>query len=274
MIKKLSVTMLISISGALSANEYQTFLNTNYDTIDFDNESADLIGFSAQHFFDTKKALGPLSEFEYINTVSNVFGGFSRNLDDSENIYALSGDWIASNFILGATKQSFSSGSDYNTVRFGYLFSDNFKVEVSSSGFDNDFDQTILMSSYNHQINASDYIGVSMALSDDLDYKQISSKYFSQLENDNYVSLSLNYSKYDDNIDSSGYWGVGANYYFSPYSSILLNIDDEESVQIGGQHFFNDSFSVGIRYRTTSIDVGPGQEEDVDTLSLSAQAQF
>ena len=82
------------------------------------------------------------------------------------------------------------------------------------------------------------------------------------------------YREYDNDVFSSSYWDVGASYYFSPYSSILLNIDDEESVQVGGQHYFNHNFSLSLRYRTTSGETGIGQEEDVDTLSLSAQAQF
>ena len=163
MIKKIGITLLASFSAAISANEYQTFINTDYTTIEYGSENTDFLGFSAQHFFDTKDTLGPLNEYEYINTVSNILGSTAHNLDNSDNISTLSGEWISSNVIIGATKQRFGSGSYYNSVRLGYLFSNNFKLEVASSGIDNDYDQTTLMSSYNHQVNANDYIGVTLS---------------------------------------------------------------------------------------------------------------
>ena len=74
--KLLSRAILISLATCTThlavANDYQSFTSINYNSTSTGAVDNDSYGIGSTYYFDKKSSLGPLNEFDYINTVSNV----------------------------------------------------------------------------------------------------------------------------------------------------------------------------------------------------------
>ncbi|PWK53353.1 putative porin [Pleionea mediterranea] len=275
MFKKAVLSFGFIISLNLSyAEDYQFFVDSNYKKLEADEYYSELFSLNGRYYFSKKQSLGPLSEFEYINKTSYLDVSYLSNLSEDTSDYGLSGDWFYSNFIIGATVTEGDLSSGYSSVRLGYLFSDNFKVQLERGGLDDDYDITSLTASYNHQINDTDYLGVTLYAEEQFDYKKLSTKYFTKLENDDYIALTLSYSK-DDLIQSSkDYWSVGGEYFFSNYTSVSLGYDDHKSVSFGAEHYFNKNFGLRVNFQKRPIETFGEDEFDEEQLNISASLQF
>lgn len=262
--KLLTAAAILSTSMSVSSNEYQWFSELAYSNIDAGGGSVDALLLEGQYFFDNKKALGPYNEFEYINKVSNIDASYSNIGLGDYYVTQASGEFFVNNFLLGLGLSDDKFGNNPKDFTLGYLFSDNFLVRVDA--VDPEEGDTVynISAAYNHQINATDYIGFTLATDDDTDIVSLSSKYFTHLGDDNY--LAAEFSIVDTDVDN--YWSLGASYYFSKATSVFASLDDNDLYEIGARHFFDENISL---YGAYSSQDDSGFDIDIYTIGLTAQ---
>lgn len=256
----------LSASSSVFANEYQTFAELNYLSLDVEgngeNENGNGYSLSFNHFFDKKQSLGPLSEFDYINRESHAFAAYYDFEDDSA--FAIGGNYFAGRFLIGAT---YEDNDDYDSKSFslGYLISRDFLVKVTAT--DPDFSDTSynLSAQYNHQLDGNDYLGFTYSTDEEFDYQSISGTYFTRLEGERYLKLEAAY--YDSDFDDT--WEIGASYYLNNMTSVSLGTSEESDYTLGARHFFNNNFSIQADYFTTE-EFGV----EVDLWQIGVTAQF
>jgi hypothetical protein len=258
-------TVAVILSSTVSAQDYQTFGELTYAQSDIAGVSTDALSISAQYFFDNKTALGPYSEFEYINKVSNVFASYINV--ESGDFYStnMGGEAFVNNVLFGASLD-YSKGHDTaNSVSFGYLFNDNLLVRVDRNAGDNMDAYYMVSAAYNHQLNDTDYIGVTFETDDEAETLSLSSRYFTHLGDDRYFAFNVAYQDFD--VDNA--WEVGANYYFNKATGISASFDSEDSMAIGLEHFFNPNIAVKVGYAQSEVGT-----EDADSFFLTVKGQF
>ncbi|SDK40850.1 putative porin [Microbulbifer yueqingensis] len=259
---------LALVSATASAEQYTSFTNAGYQNNDygsgFETDSYDI---NSRYFFAPKENLGPLKEFEYINKVSNVYGGFSRLDYDGGDASGsnLGGELFAGNFKLGASFSEFED-VDSNTLTLGYLFSENFLLSLDSVDTDGADRENIVSARYNHQLGGTDYVGFNFAVDDDLDYAQVSSRYLRSLAGDSYLVLAGSVTDFDQ---GDSVWSAGAEYYFTRTTSVGFETVDGDTLGLDFTHFFNRSIAVNVAYAQTDEDF-----VDYDTFSLGLTAQL
>ena len=260
-------SLLLSASSVM-AQEYQSFSSigyTNYDS----KRSYDSTGVGTRYFFEKQQTLGPLDQFKYINTSTNVFGNYSHT-DNSDN-FTTGGSLFIDNFVIGGSYSysDYNSGSsDHYSARLAYLISDDLIVNVyanKSEDVDTDYS---LSASYNHQLAGKDYIGFTYSSDDDFDHQTLSSKYFRALDGEQYLVAGLTYQHNDDyDNDLSG----NVAFYFNDKTSISASYDDDDNYHIGAKHFFNQNYALSVGYQSNASD---DAWSDYDIYSVNFYAQF
>lgn len=261
----LLITSSISI---VSANEYQTFIDLEHTSHNFSGRVPDFSSNNifAQHFFSLKESLGPLGEFEYINTTSHVFGNYHDN--DFYSLTSVGGEYFMGNFLIGGSYQD-SDNDDSNSLTLGYLFSENFIIKLHS-GDENILGTDLSFSaSYNYQLGGNDYIGFSYSTAEDFDYQSLSSTYFTQLEGDSYLKVEVAYDYYEYRKSSAS---IEANYFFDKMTSVSLQFDNDSlsNYSVGMKHYLNDNFAFYANYRDIDTPV-TGMATDTYQIGFSAQ---
>lgn len=257
---RLILPLLLTASTAVSADEYQTFVGLDYSTIETPFQDSDRYSLGAKYYFDTKSTLGPLAEFKYINTTSNIFGGFSEN--DGRSNTSLGGEYFNGNFSIGTSFNS-ADDDDLSLLTVGYLINDDFIIKVhagSPFGSDSSF---AYQAQYNHQLDGSDYLGFSFITNDDFDYQAYSATYFKKLEGQSYLKAELDY--HDGDGDS--YLSTETTYYFNKMTSVSLMLDEDSNYGFGANHFFNESYSIGANYSSA-------KDYDYDVFHVNFSARF
>lgn len=255
--------VLTASATAVSADDYQTFVNFDYVNIDATGGSYDGFALSAQHYFDTKSTLGPLAEFDYINTTSNViavYGDF-----EGDDTYILGGEYFVDNLLVGAAFQSYD-GFDVTNLSLGYLINEDFLVKLQAVNPEEGDTVYLLSAQYNHQLDGSDYLGFSFTTDDDFDNQTYSSTYFTKLEGEGYLKLGLNYH----DGDFGDYLSTEASYYFNKMTSASVMLDDDGEFGVGFNHFFNQNLSIGADY-TSAEDNG---NRDIDVYEIKVSYRF
>ncbi|MCO1332827.1 putative porin [Microbulbifer sp. OS29] len=245
---KLAALPLMLLAATAGAEEYNSITTAGYSNLDFDGADGNQFTAETTYYFGGKEALGPLKEFEYINKVSNVSAAYSHydvSNYDTDN-FAVAGEYFAGNgFMFGANLTEVAD-DNVNTVALGYLFTPNFLVKLSHTDFDSD-DETFVEFRYNHQLSGSDYIGFDFVTDDDFDASVLSSKYFTNLGGDQYLTAEFSYADYDGGDD---YWQIGADYFFTQNTSVGLKLDENEDMKLAFSHFFNRNVAVEAAYST------------------------
>ena len=262
--KLISAAALLSTSMTLSANEYQWFSELSYSNIDTNGSSVDAISIEGQYFFDNKKALGPYNEFEYINKVSNIDASYTNTGLGDYYLTQASGELFVDNFLFGLGLSDDKYGNNPTEFSFGYLFTDNFLVRVDA--VDPEEGDTVykFSAAYNHEINATDYIGFTLTSDDEADVVSLSSKYFAHLGDDNYLSAEFSFV----DTDADNYWSLGASYYFSKATSIFASLDDNDLYEVGARHYFDQNIAL---FGSFSSQDENGLDMEVYTIGLTAQ---
>ncbi|WP_199610480.1 putative porin [Flocculibacter collagenilyticus] len=255
-------------ASAAQAEQYRSFSTASYHDSDY-NET---FGLSSQYFFGDKKTLGPLDQFGYINDVSTVYGNYNHSSDDgfidyNSNTYNVGGEYFTNQFILGLdVKHANTNGNtgELVTATLGYEINDDWQVRLQYLDGENGFDEVLLSTNYNHQINQTDYIGFTLVVDDEFDNANLSTKYFSDLGQDKYLQLTASVDHSDDFSDS---WAVGGKYYFNKMTGVSLNAAKDDHYSAGVSHFFTKNIGVSFEYTTV------GRVSD-DMFGITATAQF
>ncbi|QFT56989.1 putative porin [Microbulbifer sp. THAF38] len=261
---KLAALPLMLLAATAGAEEYNSFTKSKYTNLEND---ADRFTIGSQYFFSGKETLGPLKEFEYINKVSNIYGDFSHYNEGSEDsdIFTVGGEYFASNgIVLGAQLADWGE-ENIDTLSIGYLFTPNFLVSLEHE--DNDSDNELSVNArYNHQLNATDYIGFDFSVDEEFDTRSLSSKYFTHLGGEQYLTAELAYVSYDEGDD---YWKLGTEYFFTQRTSVGFTLDENEEFKLGMNHFFNRNFAVEAAYISNT-----DSDDDYDTYQIGMTVQL
>lgn len=287
------------VTNTVNAESYQSFSGISYSEQDRINGKNKSLTLNTTYYFDEKKTLGPLDQFEYINTVSNVFATYQHDEFNSGSInglksssdtdrYSIGGIWVTGKFILGAgssysdyeAENNYSLGvsenSDSYHVNLGYLITDNFKVGVTRYKHDDVDALDIYNAQYKVQLNGDDYIGFSYTTNDHFDFHDFSAKYLKKLSNDQYLVVQASYL--DDGHKVTGLhfgetyftdrWAVDTQYYFSKNTSVSMSYDKHENYSLGAKHFFTKNYALAVSYSNNN------DHSDLDAFGINFTAQF
>ncbi|PKG83746.1 hypothetical protein CXF85_09565 [Colwellia sp. 75C3] len=307
-LSKLSGLVAVLLSNAAIAESYQSFTTLSYSKTDYSFNTpkniyyskgdSSSVGLYSQYFFDEKQTLGPLNEFNYINTSSNFSAsinsldsnGFSSydaqesSSDSSVKNVSVGGEWITHNVILGASYSHYQFETkapaytiDYNdndniySATLGYLVSDDFVIRANyNDGGDGD-DSFSYSASYNLQLVDTDYIGFSYNVDEDFDIHNLSSRYFFGFAEQSYLVVGGNYTlDNSDNFFADDYWSANASYYYDDKTSVSVSYADNDFYSVGARYFINNNYSIQAGYNSVSGDKNQGESEGYH-FSFSAQ---
>lgn len=247
---------LVLASACAGAEQYQSITEAEYTNTDFGSAETGLFTLGSTYYFSPKNTLGPLKEFDYINTVNNVFGGLTY-LDapgGDSGARIVGGEYFAGQVKVGGSLVN-GDGLDLYGVSLGYLVSPNFLAEVEAIKV-NDADTEIrLRGQYTHQISAVDYLGFTAEVDDSLENREISAKYLTQLAGGRYLSAgyALASSEFEGSI-----WRANAELFFNQETSVGFVYDKVENYELNATHFFNRSVAAKVAY---------GSSRDLDDLN-------
>lgn len=261
--RKVSAITLLLLSSTSFAQDYQTFTRLSAYKTERSHSDVDGAWLSAQYFFKARTALGPLDQFEYINKISNV-GGSVNDRPGKDYFYNLGGQAFIGNVLVGAGYSNNRFDRERESLQVGYLFNDDFLVNVSASKVGSDDTTYHLSSRYNIQINETDYLGVSISTDDNFEYKSISSTYFSKVGDNKYLTARVDYGDYD----SYKHWILYSSFYFTEKTSVNASYGKGKSYSLGVKHFFNNNFAIGAGYYSNTND------SDYKSYSVNFSTQF
>lgn len=261
-IKIISLSIALLFSQSVLADDYQLFSNIGYT--DQTDSDIDTFFASALIYFDDISARGPLNEFDYLITTSNIAGGYSRSdlpFGDVD-VVNVRGEAFLGDFQIGASFVDVD-GETESAFLVGYLINPNLLVNVTF--LESDFGPDALITgTYQHNLEGNQYLGLTVSTDNKFDNVALESKYFTELSNGRYYSLTADYTFNDVGSDV---WLLGGNYYFNKYSSLGLLFNDDV-VGVTGSHFFNNNISVSASYLSVSDDfIG-------DSASVAISYQF
>ncbi len=263
---KFAALPLMVFAASAAAESYQSISNAAYIGTEIGNVDADTFAFGSTYYFAPKETLGPLKEFEYINKVTNIFGGYSytdTDFGDADALTVGAEYFDASGFMGGVsvTEGDFNDGYDLSV---GYLFNPDLLVQLRREKIEDVDAEWFVDASYNYQLNGSDYIGFNFVADDDFDSRTLSSKLFKYLGGENWLTVDASYTS-NDEFDND--WEIGAEYYFSKTTSVGVGYEDDETFDLGVSHFFTPNVAGQLAYQTNS-------DIDLDQFLLGVTIQL
>ncbi|QTH63385.1 putative porin [Psychrosphaera ytuae] len=294
---RLSMLFLMLASVSATANEYQSITHLSHTDLDEELGGGKSTSLQTVYYFDKKKTLGPLNEFAFINTVNNVSAGF----DDFEHgtSFNVGGEVFFDQWrVAGSYTNSeadFSDGSN-TMVSIGYFFQPNLLIGLEHSRSEYSYDgyriddvffpggsdsesTTYLTLKYEHDLNGNDYIGVMVEAESDFDQVFASTKYFSHLGDEQYLSVGVSIS---DHKDFKPFVALDGTYYFNQRTSLHAQVaqdtdSDLTSTSIGGKLFINDNWAVAAGYRSNEVERFDGSQvyvKNANAVTLNVTAQY
>lgn len=261
--KKLAIIIsgLLLSSAAHAADSYQSISNLNYT----DTDNNDTISVDSTYYFSPKSTLGPYDQFEYINKQSNVFGGYAD--DDFGDVTAIGGEYFVEDFVVGASYQNadYNSNNELYTLSAGYFFNPDLLAKVRFVDQKDGDNVTFFSLAYNHMLNDTDYVGITVESDDDFDSRSVAAKYFVDLQQGNYLTVEGTFVSLDEADDQ---WNVETNYYFSKATSVFASYDKEDNYSFGAQHFINKNIGLKVGYGNNADD------SDNDAYFANMRFQF
>jgi|GEM_PF-231572 len=274
-----AIASTLLFSALAMAEDYQSISHLGYQRVEVNDVSVNTSIMNTRYYLSGKSTLGPLDQFDYINTSSNVFAGywhssaagFDRYLSSDSSTtkadaYHIGGEYFLGKLLLGASYRhlDMEDDSDTTTLTMGYLFDKHFLVKAKYFDFEDGNEELLFSAAYTHQINASDYLGVTVSSDDDFDYKSVSAKYLMKFNRDQYFVTELTYQdgKYDD------FWSAAVDYYFDSRTSVSAMYDENENYRLGVKHYLNDNIALSAGYGAN------GEESDFDLYDLGVTLQF
>ncbi|WP_157826805.1 putative porin [Colwellia sp. 12G3] len=303
---KLSCLATLLLPNIVLAESYQSFTHLSYsqnkssfNASEYNYSSkgnSDNFSLSSRYYFDERQSLGPLNEFDYINTSSTISIFSSNrnseyfavnndnnfNSDYSNNKVGVSGEWITNSFILGGSYSYNKSRRDYNefsyddsgndlSVKLGYLFTDNFVIQAGYLEDEDGEDTFSYSARYNLQLADTDYIGFTYGVDDSFDVHQLSSQYFFGIAEQSYLVLGGSYTLNNrDNAFSKDYWSINGSYYYDDKTSVSVTYADNDFYSVGVRYFIDNNYSIQAGYNSVSGDKNQSEYEG-GHFSFSAQ---
>lgn len=261
--KKLAIIIsgILLSSAAHAADSYQSISNLGYA----DTDNNDTISVDSTYYFSPKSTLGPYDQFEYINKQSNVFGGYAD--DDFGDVTAIGGEYFVEDFMVGASYQNadYNSNNEFYTLSAGYFFNPDLLAKVRFVDKKDGDNVTLFSLAYNHMLNDTDYVGITVESDDDFDSRSVAAKYFIDLQQGNYLTVEGTFMSLDEADDQ---WNVETNYYFSKATSVFASYDKEDNYTFGAQHFINKNIGLKVGYGNNADD------SDNDAYFANMRFQF
>ncbi|MBQ4834638.1 putative porin [Pseudoalteromonas sp. MMG010] len=261
--KKLAVIIssILLSSTAAAADSYNSISNLSYK----DSDNNDTVAVDSIYYLAPKKTLGPLDQFEYINKQTNVYGSYAD--DDASDITAVGGEYFFNQFVIGAEYENLDFGSHAEQYKLtgGYFFNPNLLAKVTLVENKDGDDYALFDLAYNHMLNSTDYIGVTLTADDDFDYRSVAAKYFIDLQQGNYLTVEGTFDSLDNSEDQ---WDVETNYYFSKATSVFANYNKQDTYSFGAQHFINKNIGLKVGYENNADD------SDNDAYFANMRFQF
>lgn len=254
--KKAICVLLALYSAHSSAEDYQIFAGVSA----FDSDSSNTVSIGGNYFFDPRATVGPLDQFRYINRISNVNLAYQYiDYTGSNYSHAAGGGEIFFDNV-GFSADVFYLDGEYSGSRLNgsYFVNDDF-IFTLSAGLPEDEDNIYSVStSYNHQINESDYLGFTASIHDDIrNTVSVSSKYFSALDNEKYIVLEGGYV-HSDTYESTS---ARVSYYVSKRTGFNFGVSSTDGefgggdeYSVGLSHFITNNFSVAARTNIADDD--------------------
>ncbi|CAH9062463.1 hypothetical protein PSECIP111854_03017 [Pseudoalteromonas sp. CIP111854] len=242
------------LTTSAQANDKQWFNSASYAHTE--KTSFNSLRVNSAYYFTPQHNTGVWDDFGYLDTDSKVSVSYTDN--DNNNFFSASGEAFYNNFFVSAAVSDLSE-EDNHSIGFGYLYNDALKLSIQSRRSDNHSDKIWYQAQYNHQINDSDYLGVTVGIQDNPDDWMVSSRYFKKLAGGAYFSIDASHYNY---VYSSSVTTVMANYYLNENLAFGLGLLDSR-VQLEAKYFISDKYFYRIGY----IDEG-------NMASISFNAYF
>ncbi|MDP5143663.1 putative porin [Rheinheimera baltica] len=252
----------LAASAAVSAEDYQTFVTVGADHYRVSGESESNWGVKGQHYFNKITTLGPLDQFGYILAETNVTADYSRRFDS--NFWSVGGEYFVENGLMLSAKHQSAGDFDATTVGIGYLVSKDLLVKVEAIKPEDGDTDFLLSARYNHQLQGNDYIGFTAFADDEFDYYGVTSKYFSSLGDERYLTAEVTVERSDDET----LWALASNYYFSKMTSVGVTYNKADSYSLTAKHFLTQNWAVEARF-ASNTDIS-----ELKTYSVGVTGQF
>jgi len=263
--KKLAIIIsgLLLSSAAHAADSYNSISNLSYK----DSDNNDTVAVDSIYYLSPKKTLGPYDQFEYINKQTNVYGGYAD--DDFGDVTNIGGEYFINEFVVGASYENLDPDSGSNGELYkltgGYFFNPDLLAKVRFVDQKDGDNVTFFSLAYNHMLNDTDYVGITVESDDDFDYRLVAAKYFVDLQQGNYLTVEGTFESLDEADDQ---WNVETNYYFSKATSVFAAYDKEDNYSFGAQHFINKNIGLKVGYGNNADD------SDNDAYFANMRFQF
>lgn len=288
---RISPLLLLLASTSAFANEYQSITKLTHANFDEQLSTDNSTAISTIYYLKKKNTLGPLNEFDYINTTNNVFGSYTNHSDSN---FGFGGEMFHNQWQLGGsystTDSDFVDGSTAS-ITLGYLVQPNLLVNIEHTRYDADYkspygnsesfsdNDTSLGIQYTHALQGKDYLGVTVDVDSSFDRISASTKYFSHLGEERYLALGLFVSDYED---SKPIVGIEGTHYFNQRTSVSARVMRNTEVDVtssilSAQHFINENWSVGLAYSSNEVESFDGMQtrvKDANAISFNVTAQF
>ena len=261
--KKLAVIIssILLSSTAAAADSYNSISNLSYK----DSDNDDTVAVDSIYYLSPKKTLGPYDQFEYINKQSNIYGAYAD--DDFSDTTLVGGEYFINEFVIGASYTNLDVGNhnEAYTISGGYFFNPDLLAKVTLVENKDGEDFALFDLAYNHMLNSTDYVGVTVTADDDFDYRAVAAKYFIDLQQGNYLTFE---GKYESIDDAENQWVAETNYYFSKATSVFASYDKQDTYSFGAQHFINKNIGLKVGYENNADD------SDNDAYFANMRFQF
>ncbi|ASM49564.1 hypothetical protein PESP_a1447 [Pseudoalteromonas espejiana DSM 9414] len=263
--KKLAVIIssILLSSTAAAADSYNSISNLSYK----DSDNNDTVAVDSIYYLSPKKTLGPYDQFEYINKQTNVYGSYADN--DFADVTNVGGEYFINEFLVGASYENLDPDTGSNGELYkltgGYFFNPDLLAKVTLVENKDGDDFALFDLAYNHMLNSTDYVGVTLTSDDDFDYRAVAAKYFIDLQQGNFLTFE---GKYESIDDAENQWVAETNYYFSKATSVFANYNKQDTYSFGAQHFINKNIGLKVGYENNADD------SDNDAYFANMRFQF
>lgn len=238
--KVLASSLLLALCATASANDSKQWFNSAgivHDSFDSEN----ILMASSTYFFAPQQHAGVWDDFGYLNTDSSV--GISYVNGKHDKVTNVNAEGFYNNFFVSASSNDLLDG-EIDEIAFGYLYNElKMSVRQVKESFSGDRNWWV-RGQYNHQINDSDYIGVTADLSEDGDGWGISARYFKALNNGRFIAV-------DAGINDTDLDFITARYYLNEQWAVGAGLIDSNP-QIEAKYFYNDTYQVQLTHQNLS----------------------
>jgi len=267
--KLLITALLVSVSA--TAQEYQSISSLEASNTDFGSVDLNRYYLNSTYYFDKKSSIGPVDQFSYINTTNNLSASYSQSetfsVDDNKYT-SFNGEVYINKLLIGGRYSDFNAAdfsSNSYSMSLGYLFNENFLLSSTVHKTEEIAATYTFLAKYNHQINQTDYFGLSATTDDEVDSKGISATYFTALADNKYLKVTAEYN--DDELNGD-HWRAKGEYYLNDYTSAFLQYQKNDYQEIGAKHFFNDHIALSASYLSHDND------NDIEVFNLTLHLQL